>query len=236
VTDGRTGGRSGSGQGTLPGTPAPSRSLEAGWEFEKRAWADGCAVVAGSDEVGRGALAGPVVAAMVVFPPGCALTGLRDSKLLSAARREGLAAEIRDAAQAFGFGDIEAAEVDRLDVLQASLKAMRLALASLPAPPDLLLLDAVRLRGVSIPQRRLLGGDRLSATIAAASILAKVRRDERMVELDRTYPYYGFGENKGYGTAAHLQALKQLGPSPVHRRTFRHVGSHQEESPQLPLV
>jgi ribonuclease HII len=186
------------------------------------------------DEVGRGALAGPVVVGAVIFPPGTDLEGLRDSKMLSAARREQLAGTIRNMATSWSVGVADAQEVDRLNVLEATFVAMRQALERLAVPPDLLLLDAVRLPGTSIAQRRLVKGDRLCASIAAASILAKVERDRRMVEFDRIHTYYGFGENKGYGTPAHLEALKTRGPCPIHRRSFRRVlGPEETQGPLL---
>jgi ribonuclease HII len=179
--------------------------------------------VAGLDEVGRGALAGPVVVAATVFPVGSRLDGLRDSKLLSPARREALAVEIRRHASVVSVERIEAAEVDRLNVLEATLLAMSRAIERMSPPPDYLLVDALRLPGVTIPQRRLIHGDRVCASIAAASIVAKVERDRMMVEFDGTYPYYGFGDHKGYGTRVHLAALETRGPCPIHRRSFRRV-------------
>jgi ribonuclease HII len=218
----------------LPGTPAEPVGRDAGWQHEARAWRAGHHRVAGLDEVGRGALAGPVVAAAVVFPEQVELACLRDSKALSARQRERLEGEIRRRAVAWGVASASPAEVDRLNVLQATLLAMRRALEKLPEPADLLLLDAVRLPGIDTPQRRLIGGDRVSASIAAASILAKVARDRQMVEFDRTYPYYEFGENKGYGTPAHLDALERRGPSPIHRLTFRRV--RRPKKPESPLL
>ena len=191
--------------------------------FESRAWRAGYRAVAGIDEVGRGALAGPVLAAAVIFPPGCRLSELRDSKLLSPARRATLAEVVQDRAAATALARVDADLVDRVNVLQATLVAMSQAATALSVPPDFLLLDAVRLPGSDLPQRRLVRGDWLSASIAAASIIAKVERDRLMVEFDKAYPYYGFGEHKGYGTRAHLAALQRLGPSPIHRRSFRRV-------------
>lgn len=183
--------------------------------------------MAGIDEVGRGALAGPVVAAAVIFPPGFQMDGLRDSKLLSPRRREALAAEVRRRATAVAVEEAAAPVVDRVNVLEATLVAMSRAVSHLDPAPDFLLLDAVRLPGSEIPQRRLVQGDRLCASVAAASIVAKVERDRLMVEFDRSYPYYGFGRHKGYGTREHLEALRSRGPSPIHRRTF--LRPHAEE-------
>ena len=210
-------------QSSLPGTPAGDDGGDAGWGHEEEAWASGALRVAGLDEVGRGALAGPVVVAATVFPVGARLGGLRDSKLLSAARRAELAVTIRQRASAVTVERIDAAEVDRLNVLEATLLAMSRAIARLSPPPDYLLVDALRLPGVTIPQRRLIHGDRICASIAAASIVAKVERDRLMVEFEGTYPYYGFGDHKGYGTRAHLAALETRGPCPIHRRSFRRV-------------
>ena len=211
------------GQAAFPGTRTAGAGRDAGWGHEEEAWASGALRVAGLDEVGRGALAGPVVVAAAVFPVGSRLEGLRDSKLLSAARRGELADVIRREASAVTVQRIEADEVDRLNVLEATLLAMWRAIASISPPPDYLLLDAMRLPGVTIPQRRLVHGDRVCASIAAASIVAKVERDRLMVEFDGTYPYYGFGDHKGYGTRAHLAALETRGPCPIHRRSFRRV-------------
>lgn len=220
-------------QELLPGTPSGARGRDAGWGHEQQAWSRGHGNVAGLDEVGRGALAGPVVVGAVVFPEGTDLAGLRDSKLLSAAHRERLAGEIRKQARCWSLGVAEAAEVDRLNVLEATFVAMRRALSDLVVTPDLLLLDAVRLPGSEIAQRRLVKGDRLCASIAAASILAKVERDRRMVEFDRIYTYYCFGENKGYGTPVHLAALEKRGPCPIHRLSFRRVLGPQERQGTL---
>jgi ribonuclease HII len=221
-------------QGLLPGTPRDPDGPDAGWGHENLAWRADHRHVAGLDEVGRGALAGPVVVAAVIFPRGTRLEGLRDSKALSPRRREKLACLIRDSALSWSLGVAEAAEVDRLNVLEATLAAMRQAVDALSPRPDLLLLDAVHLPGSDVPQRRLVKGDRLCASIAAASILAKVERDRRMVEFDRIYTYYRFGENKGYGTTAHLQALESHGPCSIHRRTFRRVrGPEDKPGPLL---
>lgn len=211
---------SGARQPALPGSPSAPEGREAGWEFERLAWEDGRVAVAGVDEVGRGALAGPVVVAAVIFPPGSEMEGLRDSKLLSPRRRELLAGTIRERAAGIVLERIEADVVDRVNILEATLLGASRAVSRIRPRPDLVLLDALRLPGCSVPQRRLVRGDRLSASVAAASILAKVERDRLMVEFDRSYPYYGFGRHKGYGTREHLEALRRRGPSPIHRRTF----------------
>lgn len=229
----RSGGGARPTQELLPGTPQGARGGDAGWGHEQEAWNLGHGIVAGLDEVGRGALAGPVVVGAVVFPVGTQLTGLRDSKLLSAARREALAGEIREQALCWSLGMAGPEEVDSLNVLEATFVAMRRALTLLVPAPEMLLLDALRLPGNHIPQRRLVKGDRVCASIAAASILAKVERDGLMVEFDRIYTYYCFGENKGYGTPAHLAALESRGPCPIHRLSFRRVKVPQEPQSSL---
>jgi ribonuclease HII len=191
--------------------------------FEREAWGEGLTRVAGVDEVGRGPLAGPVVAAAVILDPGRRIAGLRDSKLLTEARRERLAEEIWAQAVAVGVGEVDPATIDRINILEATRLAMRQALARLAAPPQLVLIDAVRLSALGCPQRAIIKGDRRSASIAAASIIAKVHRDRLMAEWDRVYPGYGFAEHKGYATEAHQSALRRNGPCPLHRRSFRGV-------------
>jgi len=185
-------------------------------------WPPAQPLAAGVDEAGRGPLAGPVVAAAVILPAGC-IDGLDDSKKLSPERREALAGLIRERALAWGLGRAEPEEIDRLNILQASLLAMRRAVASLRPAPALLLVDGNRDPRCGIPARTVVGGDGRLAPIAAASILAKVHRDREMAALDARYPGYGFARHKGYPTAAHLQALAALGASPVHRRSFAPV-------------
>ncbi|HAN29001.1 MAG TPA: ribonuclease HII [Haliea salexigens] len=179
--------------------------------------------VAGVDEVGRGPLAGDVVAAAVILDPANPVAGLRDSKKLSAKRREILAVQIREQAVAWAIGRASVAEIDSLNVLQASLLAMRRAVEALQPQPVGVLVDGNRLPVWSYPAQAVIGGDDSVAAIAAASILAKVQRDAELAELDRCYPGYGFASHKGYPTAQHLQALRQLGVSPVHRRSFAPV-------------
>ena len=179
--------------------------------------------VAGVDEVGRGPLAGDVVAAAVILDPGNPVAGLRDSKKLSAKRREILAVQIREQAVAWAIGRASVAEIDSLNVLQASLLAMRRAVEALQPQPVAVLVDGNRLPVWSYPAQAVIGGDDSVAAIAAASILAKVQRDAELADLDRRYPGYGFASHKGYPTAQHLQALRQLGVSPVHRRSFAPV-------------
>jgi ribonuclease HII len=179
--------------------------------------------VAGVDEVGRGPLAGDVVAAAVILDPANPVAGLRDSKKLSAKRREVLAVQIREQAVAWAIGRASVAEIDSLNVLQASLLAMRRAVEALQPQPVGVLVDGNRLPVWSYPALAVIGGDDSVAAIAAASILAKVQRDAELADLDRCYPGYGFASHKGYPTAQHLQALRQLGVSPVHRRSFAPV-------------
>ncbi|MCR9186488.1 MAG: ribonuclease HII [Halieaceae bacterium] len=179
--------------------------------------------VAGVDEVGRGPLAGDVVAAAVILDPANPVAGLRDSKKLSAKRREILAVQIREQAVAWAIGRASVAEIDSLNVLQASLLAMRRAVEALQPQPVGVLVDGNRLPVWSYPAQAVIGGDDSVAVIAAASILAKVQRDAELTDLDRRYPGYGFASHKGYPTAQHLQALRQLGVSPVHRRSFAPV-------------
>ncbi|MGI8829981.1 MAG: ribonuclease HII [Candidatus Limnocylindria bacterium] len=179
--------------------------------------------VAGIDEVGRGSLAGPVVAAAVVLPDRHRIRGLRDSKMLPRARREALYEQILDRADGIGVGCIEVDVIDRINILQATKLAMREALERLPEPPDHLLIDALSLREIALPQRPIIGGDAISASIAAASIIAKVTRDRICDEFDVRYPAYGFARNKGYGTRRHVDALVTDGPCAWHRRSFAPV-------------
>jgi ribonuclease HII len=176
--------------------------------------------VAGIDEVGRGCLAGPVVAAAVILPERHRIKGLRDSKVLPRARREALYAQIVRRADAIGVGCIEVEVIDRVNIYQATKLAMRQAVERLPRRPDHLLIDAVRLREIDLPQRPLIDGDAISASIAAASIVAKVTRDRICDEFDQRYPAYGFARNKGYGTRRHVDALVSDGPCEWHRRSF----------------
>ena len=174
----------------------------------------------GVDEVGRGPLAGPVVAAAVILDPARPIAGLADSKKLSPRRREGLAAQIREQALAWALGRAEPAEIDAINILQASLRAMERAVAALAVPPSMALVDGNRLPRLPCQARAIVGGDATVAPISAASILAKVTRDAEMCELDARYPGYGFAAHKGYPTRDHLQALARLGVTDIHRRSF----------------
>ncbi|MHB0885270.1 MAG: ribonuclease HII [Bacillota bacterium] len=189
--------------------------------FEEEARQRGATLVAGVDEVGRGPLAGPVYAAAVVFPAGVRIAGVDDSKRLSASEREGLCPLIQAAALGVSIGRAEVEEIDSVNIRQASFRAMRRALAGLPVAADFVLVDGFPIPDLHLPQRAIVKGDNLSVSIAAASVIAKVARDAVMVEYDHRYPGYGFAEHKGYATAEHVDALRRLGPSPIHRRSFK---------------
>lgn len=193
------------------------------WRFEDEARLTGRRFVAGIDEVGRGSLAGPVIAAAVILDRDGAVEGVNDSKVLPPGRRAALARLVLSQAVAVGIGSAGADEVDRINVLRATLRAMHRAVEALPQPPDHLLLDAAFLEEIPTPQISLIKGDRRSFSIAAASIVAKVVRDRVMDHYAMAYPAFGFDSNRGYGTAAHLEALARFGPCPIHRRTFRGV-------------
>ena len=180
----------------------------------------GFRAVAGVDEVGRGCLAGPVVAAAVILPDGWIPAGVRDSKLLTAKEREGIDADVRRHAVAWALGVVEPPLIDRMNILRATILASQLAVARLGVRPDALLLDSLEIAGLSIRQRALVDADRLCASVAAASVVAKVARDALMDRYDATYPGYGFARNRGYAAPEHRAALVDLGPTPIHRRSF----------------
>jgi len=198
-------------------------SLDPNDLFECEAWARGFRRVAGVDEAGRGPLAGPVVAAAVILPRRYRLAGLRDSKLLSEAQREHLYGQLLAGALDIGVGVVEAEVIDAVNILEATRLAMAQAVQHLTPPPDYLLLDAVILPSLPIEQRAVIKGDRLSLSIAAASVVAKVLRDRLMARAHVCYPQYGFLAHKGYGTAEHLRQLARYGPCKLHRRSFRPV-------------
>ena len=200
-------------------TPPPS----APYRYEAQAWRAGVARVAGVDEVGRGPLAGPVVAAAVVLDPTRRVKRLTDSKLLTAERREELYSLILERALAVGVGVIDHLTIDRINILQATIRAMQDAVAGLAVVPELVITDFVALPMLPCPQRNLVDGDARCATVAAASIVAKVTRDRLMLEADKQFPEYGFARHKGYGTADHLAALDKHGACPIHRRSFSGV-------------
>lgn len=179
-----------------------------------------CSYICGIDEVGRGPLAGPVVAGAVILPKDHTILYLNDSKKLSEKKRELLYDEIMEHAVATGIGMVGPARIDEINILQATYEAMRMAIENLKIKPDVLLNDAVTIPEVEIPQVPIIKGDAKSISIAAASIIAKVTRDRLMKEYDQVIPGYDFAGNKGYGTKAHLEGLRRLGPSPIHRRTF----------------
>ena len=199
--------------------------------FERRLIEQGCPVVAGVDEAGRGPLAGPVVAACVVLPPDCDFTPFQDSKKLTATARERLFALLPRIGAHVGVGIVSAAEIDRLNILQASLFAMKKAMEALPVLPDFLLVDGKFPVPVAVPQQPLVKGDSRSASIAAASIVAKVTRDGMMDEYHAKYPLYNFRKHKGYPTAEHRQAVATHGPCPIHRRSFKGVREFVDAAP-----
>ena len=193
-------------------------------KFEKLAWALGAKLVAGVDEVGRGSLFGPVVAAAVILDPGYRIRGLRDSKLLPADRREELAVRIREHSIAYAIAAVDSARIDQINIYQASRLAMLLALRQLAPAADYLLGDAVKV-DCDLPQQPIIHGDALSVSIAAASIIAKVERDRMITAWDPIFPAYGLASNKGYSTARHIAALYEHGPCPLHRQSFAPVWS-----------
>jgi len=193
------------------------------WRYERKAHRLNFKRVAGIDEAGRGPLAGPVVAAAVIFAPGFRMKGLADSKQLSPQHRNELADKIRQAAVAVGIGMASPEEIDSTNIMAATHLAARRAIAALSVPPDYLITDYLALKEVAVPVEPLARGDQRCASVAAASIIAKVTRDELMCVYDGEYPGYGFAAHKGYGTASHLDALRNLGPTTIHRLTFRGV-------------
>ena len=194
--------------------------MGAPYHFESAAWRRGISRLAGVDEAGRGPLAGPVVAAAVVLAPGARIAGVDDSKRLLPEERQRLFDLIQERAVGVGVGIVDHVTIDRINILQATRLAMGQALGALGMEPELVLTDFVTVPGLRCPQRNLVEGDRRSASVAAASIIAKVTRDRIMEEADREYPLYGFGRHKGYGTPEHRIALEQHGPCALHRRTF----------------
>jgi len=195
-----------------------------GLDFEDQARSEGYLLIAGVDEVGRGCVAGPVVAAACILDPAVSYPEkLDDSKKLTAGLREEIAAELKETCLAYAIGQIEADEIDEINILEATKKAMLQALAALQPAADYLLVDALQLKACPLPQKAIIKGDARSASIAAASVLAKTYRDELMTKYDELYPAYGFASHKGYGCAAHWQALNDLGPCSIHRMSFHGV-------------
>jgi ribonuclease HII len=194
--------------------------IAAPYRFEGQAWRTGLTRIAGVDEAGRGPLAGPVVAAAVVIAPDRRIKGMADSKLLPAERREELFGLIHERAVAVGVGVVDHLTIDRINILEATRVAMLQALAALVVAPELVITDFVALRALACPQRNLVDGDARCASVAAASIVAKVTRDRLMREADLEFPAYGFARHKGYATPEHLAAIDRLGLCPLHRRSF----------------
>ena len=192
--------------------------LEAMKEFEQQ-YRD-FTLICGIDEAGRGPLAGPVVAGAAILPKDCTILYLNDSKKLSEKRREELYLEIQKKAVTWAVGIASPERIDEINILQATYEAMRQAVSGLKEVPSILFNDAVTIPGIDIPQVPIIKGDAKSVSIAAASVLAKVTRDHMMVEYDHLFPQYGFAKHKGYGTAAHIAAIREYGPTPIHRRTF----------------
>lgn len=190
------------------------------WELEYQLFDEGISPVCGVDEAGRGPLAGPVCAAAVLLPPGLELPGLNDSKKLSEKKREALFAQITAQAVSYGIAFADVEEIERHNILGATYLAMNRAIAMLEPQPALALIDGNRAAGITVPCRTVVKGDSRCASIAAASILAKVSRDRLLLELDARYPMYGFARHKGYGTKAHYAALREYGPCPAHRPSF----------------
>jgi ribonuclease HII len=211
----------------MPNTPV------CGWKHERAARKLGALRIAGLDEVGRGPLFGPVVAAAVILAPGCRLEGLTDSKKLSEKKREEFEIQIRDNAVAWAIAVVDADTIDRINIRQASLLAMRLAVQQLALSPDYLLIDGRDTIDWHSPQQAIIQGDAISLSIAAASVLAKVHRDRMLVELDIQFPGYGLASHKGYAAPEHLAALARLGPTPLHRRSFSPVAQTALQFPEF---
>lgn len=193
--------------------------------YEERAWVDGYRLIGGVDEVGRGSIAGPIVACAVILPKGIEIQGIDDSKRLSPSKREALYEVIKKASISWGIGIIDPEDIDRMNILTATHKAILIAISHLNPSPDLLLVDGYPIPNCPIPQIAIKRGDRLSQSIAAASIVAKVTRDRLMKGYDEVYPGYGFSHNKGYPTTSHLEAILRYGICEIHRRSFRPIRS-----------
>ncbi len=189
-------------------------------EFEKEAYQRGFSMIAGIDEVGRGPLAGPVVAAAVILPQDAFIEGLNDSKKLNENQRERLFDVINDKALGVGLGIVDEKQIDEINILNATKAAMKLAVQNLDLSPDILFIDSLRLDDIHIVQNSIVKGDAKSVSIAAASIVAKVTRDRMLKEMDKEYPMYGFSKHKGYGTSEHIEAIKKYGICPIHRVSF----------------
>lgn len=212
---------------------SPSNGGRPNSRLEREAWKGGFQHIAGVDEVGRGCLFGPVVAAAVILDPARPIRGLNDSKLLSPQRREVLSERIRERAAAFAIGSVDSEDIDRINIYQASRRAMLQAVQALEVEADFLLVDAMKL-DLDLPQKALIRGDARSSSIAAASIVAKVERDGWMRRWDEIFPGYGLASNKGYSSPQHLAALEKLGPTSLHRRSFRPVAEAARASGEPP--
>ncbi len=210
-----------------------AKPTDCGWTLEEAARKCGALRIAGLDEVGRGPLFGPVVAAAVILPRGCSLPGLTDSKKLSEKKRNELDIEIRANAVAWAIALVDAETIDRINIRQASLLAMRRAVEQLALSPDYLLIDGRDTIDWPCPQQAVIQGDGTSLSIAAASVLAKVYRDRLLVELDREFPGYGLAQHKGYPCPAHREALARLGPTPMHRKSYQPVAQSALQFPEL---
>ncbi|CAN5189364.1 ribonuclease HII [soil metagenome] len=214
-----------------------ARIKKPGLHFEKQAYAEGFRLVAGVDEVGRGCLAGPVVAAACILDPVKRLPkGLNDSKKLTPKLREEIAEKLKSVCVAYAIGQVEADEIDEINILEATKKAMRLAIQGLGCGTDYLLIDAVRLKDIDLPQMPIIRGDSISASIAAASVLAKTYRDALMVGYHGQFPSYGFDGHKGYAASVHLDALREHGPCRIHRMSFHGVVDEVPHSDAQPLL
>jgi ribonuclease HII len=213
-----------------------AKSAPCGWKLEKAAAKCGFLRVAGCDEVGRGPMFGPVVAAAVILPLGCRLTGLNDSKQLCESKRNELDLVVREKALAFAIAAVDVETIDRINIRKASLLAMRLAVEQLTVPPDYLLIDGCDTIDWACPQQSVIHGDGTSYSIAAASVLAKVFRDRLLVELDALYPGYGLAKHKGYCSREHTSALNLLGPTPLHRKNWSPVAQTMFEFEDLPIM
>lgn len=190
------------------------------WELEKEIYAQGCTLLCGVDEAGRGPLAGPVCAAAVMLPPGIEIPGLNDSKKLTEKQREALFMPIKEAAKSYGIAFATVEEIENLNILNATFLAMNRAISQLFPQPELALIDGSRNTGITFPSRCIVKGDSRCADIAAASVLAKVSRDHYMLEMAEKFPEYGFERHKGYGTKLHYAAIREYGPCPIHRPGF----------------
>ena len=204
-----------------------------GWKHENAARKQGAMRIAGLDEVGRGPLFGPVVAAAVILAPRCRIDGLTDSKKLSEKKRDEFEIQIRANAVAWAIASVDVETIDRINIRQASLLAMRLAVQQLALGPDFLLIDGRDTIDWPCAQQAVIHGDAISLSIAAASVLAKVHRDRMLVDLDRQFPGYGLARHKGYGCPEHLAALARLGPTPLHRKSFNPVAQSALQFPEL---